>query len=510
MRKLFPTLLPITLSLGAPCASGQQLTSLDHVPKSLMQQVLSEQVLAELLKATGGDDGLFRKVTGTGRLSTQKLFVSIPDAALEIGSISYPQSPEFRVSMLWDQAAMCQGTAPVAPGGKTKPTADKSASDDQSVVQTMRLAAASVNSVRSLTIPNSGTWSTVRVNDRAPEWAVDVEPAFDFSGEVPTQRYRFLPPGSAPAALPDTELKFSSPLTADYGTKVVYRQQVVMMRGRNLPFVATAQVTSAAPLQFNVRTLGQSADFSFRENEQRVMQLINLPADGTAAPAQDASLGARALQSPDGAYLLGRDSSGAYTVVDAMQSHRAAGGAPTLKRVWTSPARGSCADSDLALNTAGDLVFRCNATATYLYRNSDGSKPCRILTLNAVGQLMCYSDRVSFNAPEAAAKLVFSTRAAIPAANAGQAVVTQHAYEMTWEQLTGRPTSTFSFTGQYSGDRVISPVVSCKDPVMTLPSQPTACTQAVNTTNANVICQDTRTVMARLRGRSQDTARTQP
>lgn len=123
MRKLLPTLMPITLSLGAPCVSGQQLTSLDHAPKSPTQQVLIERVLAELLNATGLDDGLFRKVTDTDRLSTQKLVVSIPDAALEMGRISYPRPPEVRVSSLWEQAAMCQGPAPVAPGGKTKPAA---------------------------------------------------------------------------------------------------------------------------------------------------------------------------------------------------------------------------------------------------------------------------------------------------------------------------------------------------------------------------------------------------
>lgn len=505
MRKPSLSLLPITLSLGMTSAWGQ-LTSLDHLTKSPMQQVLGERVLAELLAATGGDDGLFLKVTGSKRLPNQKLFVSIPDSVLQLGRISYPRPPDFLTATLWDQAAMCQGTAPVAAGGNT----GKPARNRTSGTQMTQLVGASVVSTKSTTIPNTGTWSNVRVDEHGPEWSVNVDPDFDYSTPVPTQRYQFQPAVTTPQALPATELKFSAPLTAEYGTKVVYRQQAVVMRGKRLPFVATAQVSSAAPLQFNVRTAAPSTDFSFRDNEQRVVMLKNEPAHGAAVPAEDAALGERVLQSANGVFLLGRDSNGAYTIVDATQSHRPATGNPTLKRVWNSPGSTKCADSDLALNTAGDLVFRCGNVGNVIYLNADGTKPCRILTVSAEGQLMCFSDRVAANDPAAATKLVFSTQAVIAEAKAPSPTVTQHAYAMTWQQLTGNPALSLSFTGEYSGDRVVTPVLNCKDPAVALPSQPGACARTVASTNANEICADTRTVMARLRGRTQDTAGSQP
>lgn len=507
MHKTSLPLIPITLLLSVSCAWGQAV-SLDHQPMTPTQAALSDLVLTELLAATGGEEGLFRAVTGANRQPTQKLFLSVPDAALQLGTITYERNPEFVLASLWDQAAMCQQASPVsapaAAGDHTKSKRTQGDTDATGTPQTMQLASAKVVSTKTVSIPNTGQWSAVRAHDRAPDWFIEVTPNLGTSGTEAVQRFSFLPKDAVPGATPDTVLKFSTPLTADYGTRVVYRQQAVLMRATKLPFTASAQVTSLVPLNFNVRTVGAAAGFYFNAGEKRVMQLVNLPAKGAVSPAQDAHLGTRVLQSPNGAYVLGREvSTGAYSLVDAMRSVHPATGAASLQRVWTTLTKGNCADSDLVLNTAGDLVFLCNGTGKLVYQNTGGSKPCQLLTLSNAGELICRSDRID-------GEVVFQTKAPAASTKADTLVTTQQAYQKTWQQLTGTATKTFSFTGQYTGDRVISPVMQCTDSVETLPVKPAACAQAVAKTRADQYCPATRTTLARLRGNTQDTASSQP
>lgn len=510
MRKTLLRVLPIALSLGAP-AGWAEYVSLDHAPMSPTQAALAERVLAQLLTATGGEAALFRKVTGAERLPTQELFVSIPAAALQTGRISYPREPQFVVATVWDLAAQCQldasATAPTAAANNTSnPSHDR----DGGGVQAVHLPAASVNSNRTYSVANTGMWSAVGGEGLARALAIEVSPEYLYDQGIPYQAFSFLASGQHPADAPATVLRFEAPLTAAYGTKVVYRKQTVVQRGARLPFVATAQVTSAAPLQFNVRTLGASSGFYFDANEQRVMHLANMPANGAAVAATDARLGARVLTSPDGAYLLGRESgtatSGAYSLVDAVHSQRPASGPGTLSRIWTTRTKGACSHSDLALNTAGDLVAVCDGVATWIYKNTDGSRPCRYLAITNAGALVCYSEPIGAGDPGAVDKTVFRTADAVKPPDPAVLVNTQHPYALTWLQLTGSAQQDFSFSGEYSGDRVVTPVISCQDDPVKLPAPRAACERAVQTTSANVQCADARAQVARLRGKALDTA----
>ena len=451
MAVLIPTGLMLTAGAGwAQTAPGTPAAppAPSQLAPSRTQLALNDEVIALLVKELGGEDQLFRKVTGSARQFNQTLKITVPDAALQREPISYDGSVRLAVAGVMDYIPNC---------------------DDKK---------AKTNSKKKKPFPFSASWSSVRSDALGVARPISVGTSISAANGMVVSAYSFDPP-SPPTINASTQepLQLDDAMSANPHTLAAYRKQVVVLRGNQTMFQAKARVNSNVPIHFSVETQGTNTPFYIMADSPRITALSAAPgAAGTDSDTQ-ASLGDSLLVSKDGAWMLakeqGSDLWGSYSVLDATRSKRLPQ-AIVPARVWNIGNR-ACGESDLTITRGGDLVWTCEGQMQWQSSNY-GDKGCRYLAFGDLGELICYSANVEgMDSAKAATLIVWRNNRKGSPPDPSSLRVTTTEYQRTVFELTGQPSQEITLKGMYSGDHVVSVEFSCADEPLKLPNDAAAC-----------------------------------
>ncbi len=438
----------------APVKAAVKTGAVDQTPSEL---ALSAEMEGFLAKALGGEDQLWLKVAGAPKLPNQTLEIFVPSAAIKLGDLVYSPKARFKVQSETQSLDNC--VQPWTDGQRPPPPLRRQV---QSVAQ----------------VTNTGTWSTVRSKEHQSDHALSISATVHFPlgiGSV-TSTYDFskletsrIETTTGQEVQKIDTLSIDTTLKAGALQSVVYQSEVVMLEGDQAPYKATAEVNSNAPIRFVVQTDGFTPAVAFMARGGYIPALDNTRPLGSNV-ADDVYLGDKVVVSNDGAYVFGRERgtgmarAGTYSVVDFPASN-----ATTLSRIWSPLTNNTCGlDMDLVLTAEGKLQIRCGSAVRWDAGVSTAKgNPCYYLAfLGNRGELACYNQNpnliVSDTEKQAAWKApVYSTKSTSKVAEGATAQPFSIEKKFTLAELIGRPTHEFVFSGQYSGNQVVSGPTYC-------------------------------------------------